>query len=217
MKKRSGFLRTLAMLATIVVAASACSAATATKGPATGPFKIGYSNGGGVGNGFREEQVCTAKAQAKAAGAQVSELTTIHRNTDAAGQLSDIRDLIAKGVNAIVFNPNDPDALNPALKEAAAAGIKTISVDAYVTDPNTWNLYNNQVKYAELGAKWLFDQMGGTGTVWYTRGIAGHPADSDRDVGFQNVLKKYPNIKVVPSNSRRVHGLGPGDRDEPDQ
>ena len=26
-------------------------------------FKIGYSNGGGVGNGFREEQVCTAKAQ----------------------------------------------------------------------------------------------------------------------------------------------------------
>ena len=29
------------------------------------------------------------------------------RNTDAAGQLQDIRDLIAKGVNAIVFNPND--------------------------------------------------------------------------------------------------------------
>ena len=64
--KRSGIMRTLALLATIVVAAAACSASTATKGPATGPFKIGYSNGGGVGNGFREEQVCTAKAQAKA-------------------------------------------------------------------------------------------------------------------------------------------------------
>ena len=34
-------------------------------------YTIGYSNGGGVGNGFREEQVCTAKAQAKASG-QVS-------------------------------------------------------------------------------------------------------------------------------------------------
>lgn len=207
--KRSGLMRTLALLATLVVAAAACTAATATKGPSNGPFKIGYSNGGGVGNGFREEQVCTAKAQAKASAGAVSDLTTIHRNTDAAGQLSDIRDLIAKGVNAIVFNPNDPDALNPALKEAAAAGIKTISVDAYVTDPNTWNLYNNQVKYAELGAKWLFDQMGGTGTVWYTRGIAGHPADSDRDVGFQNVLKKYPNIKVVPSSSGVFTGWDP--------
>jgi len=68
-----------------------------------------------------------------------------------------------------------------------------------VTDPNTYNLYNNQVKYAELGAKWLFDQLNGTGTVWYTRGIAGNPADSDRDKGFKNVLKDYPNIKVVPS------------------
>ena len=41
-----------------------------------------------------------------------------HRNTDAAGQLQDIRDLIAKDVDAIVFNPNDPAALNPALAEA---------------------------------------------------------------------------------------------------
>lgn len=184
------------------------AASGAPSASAGGMYSIGYSNGGGVGNGFREEQVCTAKAQAAASG-QVSNLTVIHRNTDAAGQLSDIRDLIAKGVKAIVFNPNDPDALNPALEEANAAGIKTVSVDAYVTDPNTWNLYNNQVKYAELGAKWLFDQMGGTGTVWYTRGLAGHPADSDRDIGFQNVLKQYPNIKVVPSNSGVFTGWDP--------
>ena len=151
-------------LAAVAVLASACSSAGATTAPsaaapsaaapseaapsaAATTYKIGYSNGGGVGNGFREEQVCTAKAQALASG-QVSELTTIHRNTDAAGQLQDIRDLIAKGVNAIVFNPNDPAALNPALAEAKAAGIKTVSVDAYVTDPDTYNLYNNQIEYA---------------------------------------------------------------------
>ena len=179
-------------------AAASASGAAPSGSAATTMYKIGYSNGGGVGNGFREEQVCTAKAQAKASG-QVSDLSVIHRNTDAAGQLADIRSLIAKGVQAIVFNPNDPAALNPALAEAHAAGIKTVSVDAYVTDPNTYNLYNNQVKYAELGAKWLFDQLNGTGTVWYTRGIAGNPADSDRDKGFKNVLKDYPNIKVVPS------------------
>ena len=237
MSKGSKWMRSLVGFAAVAVIAAACSSSGASTAPSaaasaaapstaasaaapstaasTAPsaaakaYKIGYSNGGGVGNGFREEQVCTAKAQAKAAGIDPADLTVIHRNTDAAGQLADIRTLIAKGVDAIVFNPNDPKALNPALAEAAAAGIKTVAVDSYVTDPTTWNLYNNQVKYAELGAKWLFDQLGGKGTVWYTRGIAGNSADSDRDVGFKNVLKDYPNIKVVPSPDGVATGWDP--------
>jgi ribose transport system substrate-binding protein len=225
--KHSGIVRALATLTAVVVVAAACSsgattqpssAASSAAAPSSAAsagastpaktYTIGYSNGGGVGNGFREEQVCTAKAQATASG-QVSTLTVIHRNTDAAGQLSDIRDLIAKNVNAIVFNPNDPSALNPALAEAKAAGIVTVSVDAYVTDPNTYNLYNNQVKYAELGAKWLFDQMGGTGTVYYMRGLAGNSADTDRDTGFKNILKSYPNIKIVPNADGVATGWDP--------
>ena len=185
----------------------AASEAPATEAPASQPaesaaatqYKIGYSNGGGVGNGFREEQVCTAKAEALASG-QVSELTTIHRNTDANGQLQDIRDLIAAGVDAIIFNPNDPDALTPALDEAKAAGIITVSVDQFVNHDDSYQLFNNQVKYAELGAKWLFEKLGGSGTVYYQRGFAGAGADTDRHTGFLNILKDYPGIKVLPSN-----------------
>jgi len=171
-------------------------------------YRIGYSNGGGVGNGFREEQVCTAKAQALASG-QVDELVVIHRNTDAAGQLSDIRDLIAADVDAIVFNPNDPEALNPALEEAQAAGIVTVSVDAFVTDTDTYNLYNNQVQYAYLGAQWLFEQMGGEGNVYYMRGFAGHPADTDRHVGFEMALEEFPGITVVPGPEGEHTGWDP--------
>jgi len=201
--------RGLVALSVMAIIVGACGSGGETAKP-TAPFSIGYSNGGGVGNGFREEQVCTAKAEVTALGTdKISGITVIHRNTDAAGQLSDIRDLISKNVNAIVFNPNDNDALNAALAEAHDAGIVTVSVDSYVTDPNTWNLYNNQIKYAELGAKWLFDQIGGSGTVWYTRGLAGHPADSDRDIGFKNVLKDYPNIKIVPDSNGVFTGWDP--------
>ncbi len=200
--------RGLVALTVMAMIVGACGSSGPAK--ASAPYSIGYSNGGGVGNGFREEQVCTAKAEVKALGTdKISGINVIHRNTDAAGQLSDLRDLISANVNAIVLNPNDPDALNPALAEAHDAGIMTISVDAYVTDPNTWNLYNNQIKYAELGAKWLFDQIGGSGTVWYTRGLAGHPADSDRDIGFKNVLKDYPNIKIVPDANGVFTGWDP--------
>jgi ribose transport system substrate-binding protein len=222
---RAKWLVVLALIAVVAVACStggASSAPSAAAPSAAAPseaapsaapseaamFKIGYSNGGGVGNGFREEQVCTAKAEALASG-QVSELITIHRNTDAAGQLQDIRDLIAADVDAIVFNPNSPDALNPALAEAKAAGIPTISVDAYVTDPSTYNLYNNQIEYAKLGARWLFEQLGGTGTVYYMRGLAGHPADSDRDIGFKEVLAEFPNITVVPNADGVATGWDP--------
>ena len=53
--------------------------------------------------------------------------------------------------------------------------------------------------------------MGGKGNVWYMRGLAGHPADTDRDIGFKNALAEYPDIKVAPEPRRRVHRLGPGD------
>jgi ribose transport system substrate-binding protein len=178
--------------------ASASGESPSASASAAAQYRIGYSNGGGVGNGFREEQVCTAKAEALASGA-VSELITIHRNTDAAGQLSDLRELIAADVDAIVFNPNDADALTPALEEANAAGIKTIAVDAFVNHADSYNLYNNQVEYAKLGARWLFEKLNGEGTVWYTRGFAGHPADTDRHTGFTEVQSEFPNIKVVPS------------------
>lgn len=39
--------------------------------------------------------------------------------------------------------------------------------------------------------------MGGTGSVVYMRGIAGHPADTDRDKGFQKALSENPGIKIA--------------------
>jgi ribose transport system substrate-binding protein len=201
--KQLGKAQALTAVAAVAIMAAACGG-----GGSSSQYAIGYSNGGSVGNGFREEQVCTAKAEALASG-KVSTLTTIHRNTDAAGQLQDIRDLIAKGVKAIVFNPNDPAALNPALEEANKAGIKTVSVDAYVTNKDTYNLYNNQIEYAKLGAKWLFEKLGGKGTVYYMRGAAGHPADSDRDKGFKEVLKDYPGITIVPNADGVATGWDP--------
>ncbi len=148
------------------------------------------------GNGWREEMICSAKAEALASG-QVSRMVIAHRNTDAAGQLSDIRDLIAAGVDAIIVNPVSPDAVTPALAEAVEAGITVVAVDMGVNEPNAYLMSNDQEEYGYLGAKWLFEQMGGQGNVVYQRGIAGAQADTDRHAGFQRALAENPGIEVV--------------------
>jgi len=158
-------------------------------------YKIGISNTV-QGNGWREEMVCAMKAEALASG-KVASLNIAHRNTDAAGQLEDIRNLIQAGVNAIVVNPANADGINAAIKEATDKGIVVVAVDQAVTEPSAYILSNNQEQYAYLGAKWLFGQLGGKGTVVYMRGAAGAGADNDRDKGFKRALAENPGIKVA--------------------
>jgi ribose transport system substrate-binding protein len=167
----------------------------AASGGEGGDYHIGVSNTL-TNNGWREEMICSIRAQAVDSG-MVSQITEFHRDTDAAGQLEDLRNLIAAEVDAIIVNPVSPDAVNEALAEAAAADIPVISVDQAVTDPDAYLISNNQEEYAYLGASWLFETMGGSGDVVYMRGFAGHPADDDRDVGFQRALDENPDINVV--------------------
>lgn len=202
-QKGSNRARLLVGLAVVAVIAAACSSNSGSSAAPSGAasaaaakYTIGFANGGGVGNGWRESSICSAQAQAAASG-EVSSVTVINHDTDAAGQLTDIRDLIAKKVNAIIINPNDPDALNPAIAEAIKAGIVVVAIDASVTAPGAYNLSNDQEQYAYLGAKWLFEQLKGKGAVVYMRGIAGHPADTARDVGFHKALTEFPGITIA--------------------
>jgi ribose transport system substrate-binding protein len=162
---------------------------------AHGGYTIGISNTV-QGNGWREEMICAMKAQALVSG-KVDSLNIAHRNTDAAGQLEDIRNLVQAGVDAIVVNPANSEGINAAIEEAIAAGIVVVAVDQAVTAEGAYILSNNQEEYAYLGAKWLFEQMGGEGSVVYMRGAAGAGADNDRDVGFKRALAEFPGVTVA--------------------
>lgn len=158
-------------------------------------YTIGISNTV-QGNGWREQMICAMRAQALVEG-DVANLIVAHRNTDSAGQLEDLNNLIEAGVDAIVLNPSNPDALNSALEAAMAQDIVVVAVDAGVTADGAYVLSNNQEEYAYLGARWLFEQLGGSGDVVYMRGIAGVSADTDRHNGFNRALSEFSDINVV--------------------
>ena len=183
------FASAAALALTTALAAGAASA------QAEDGYTIGISNTV-QGNGWREQMICAMKAEALASG-EVESLNIAHRNTDAAGQLEDLRNLIQAGVDAIVLNPANPEGVNAAIKEATDAGIVVVAVDQAVTEPSAYVVSNNQEEYGYLGAKWLFEQMGGSGDVIYMRGAAGASADEDRDRGFQRALEEHPDIRVA--------------------
>jgi ribose transport system substrate-binding protein len=175
-------------------------AVSATTGQATSTqekFTLGISNTL-VGNGWREGMICSIKVQARKSG-RVDSLRIAHRATDTAGQIADIRTMISAGVDAIIINPSNPTALKPIAAQARARDIEVIFIDQYVNAPGVYNATNDQVAYGRLGAEWLFKKLRGRGNVVEMRGFAGAPADTDRHKGFQQALKKYPNIRVVKS------------------
>jgi ribose transport system substrate-binding protein len=189
--------RTIVAGIATVIALAACTGGGGSPGASGGggSYTIGVSNTL-TNNGWREEMICSINAQALVSG-EVTSLTINHRDTDAAGQLEDLRNLIAEEVDAIVVNPADREAINEALTEANEAGITVVAVDQAVTEESTYVVSNDQEEYAYLGASWLFETIGGSGDVVYMRGIAGAAADDDRDAGFQRALEEYPDINVV--------------------
>ena len=170
--------------------------AAATEAPAAeGGYVIGVSNTL-VGNGWREQMICAIKAEATASGL-VDSVVVVNRNGGPTEQIADLEGLISQGVDAIIINPTDREGLNAVIEAAIEQGIVVVAVDQAVTAAGAYVVTNDQTAYAQVGAEWLFEKMGGKGTVAEMRGIDGVPADTDRHNGFLAALEKYPDIEVV--------------------
>ena len=207
MKHPSKLSVILGLLLVLALAVTGCAAppapvvgggSSAAEAPAkTSGFVIGVSNTL-VGNGWREQMICAIKAEASASGV-VDKVIVVNRNGGPTEQIADLEGLISQGVDAIILNPTDRDGLNAVIEAAIAQGIVVVAIDQAVSAAGAYVATNDQTLYAQNGAEWLFEQLGGTGKVVEMRGIDGVPADTDRHNGFMAALAKYPNIEVVAS------------------
>jgi ribose transport system substrate-binding protein len=201
--KTRGALSCLALVALVAAGCGSGNGNSSTNAGASGggdsgkKYILGVSNTL-VGNGFREEMICGAKAQALASG-RVSKVLVQNQNGGAPEQIAAIRTLISAGANAILANPADAAALNPVIADAKRKGIVFVAIDQAVTAPDAYIATNDQVEYAKLGLAWLAKKLNGKGNIVEMRGAKGVPADTDRHKGFQEELKNWPNIKVVKS------------------
>lgn len=158
-------------------------------------YVIGVSNTH-IGNSWREEFVCSIKAEALASG-KVAKIVLANREAGPSEQIADLRTLISAGADAIIINPSDFKALDGVIKQAAQKGIVVVAADQPVNAPEAYVVTGDQVAYARNGADWLFKRLGGKGSVVEMRGIDGTPGDSERKKGFDAAWKAYPDIKIA--------------------
>jgi ribose transport system substrate-binding protein len=149
-------------------------------------------------------------AQLAAQKADLS-LTILDAQNDPAKQASSIEDLIAGKVSLVIINPTDSDAIVPTVKKLNAARVPVITVDRGASGGEiVAHIASDNVAGGVMAAEYVAKRLNGRGNVVMLEGIAGTSAARDRGKGFRDGLKKYPNIKIVASQTAdfdRAKGL----------
>ena len=192
MKRKFPLLISLVMLASLLL--SACGG---LGGGQDEPYTIGVSNSF-ITSEYRTQMIDVLEnvnAEFMDDGV-TNQLVIESENTDVAGQIQQIQNLMNQGVDAIIVNPGDVEGLNLILEEAVEAGIVVISVDQEICAEGVYNSAIDQKEWAMTSAEWFAENLGG-GDVVLIEGFVGHPANAARMAGVEEVFADYPDINVV--------------------
>lgn len=159
-------------------------------------YKVGFSNVW-VGNSWGVQCVNELESYLKN-DPRVSEYYITDANNDVNKQISDIQDLISKGVDLLMLQAISPDAVVPVIEEAKAKGITVVTcVSPVNTDQYDASVSAKDQDFGRVGMEWLAEAIGGKGSIIILNGMSGLSSAVDRRAGVQEVLDKYPDIKVL--------------------
>lgn len=203
MKKTLSVLCALIMCA--MFALTGCSSDSGSGGSSESSGKVGLSVST-QNNPFFVTLVDGAKEEANTLGI---DLTVVDAGNDSAKQTSDIEDLISKGVEVLIVNPVDSDAVAPAVQDAVDAGIKVISVDRVVNGVTVdCEIASDNVEGAKEITEYLVSKIGKNAKVVEITGEPGASATIDRGKGFHEIADT--ELDVVASqtaNFNRAEGM----------
>lgn len=113
-------------------------------------------------------------------------------------QKQQIEQFIKEGVNLLIVSPNQIHTISSVVDKAYDAGIPVILFDRK-TDSKKYTAFIGADNYEaghEMGL-FIAHQLGGKGNVVEIGGLKGSSPAIERDRGFTEALKAYPDIKIV--------------------
>lgn len=119
---------------------------------------------------------------------------------DAATQSNNMSDLIQQGVDIILVNPVDSNAIATSVSAANEAGIPVIALDRNSEGGKLLSLVaSDNVKGGEMAAEYIIEKVGKGANVAQLEGVPGASATNERGKGFKNLADK--DLKIVSSQS----------------
>lgn len=148
-----------------------------------------------------------AEEKAKELGYKIIVLDS---QNDPSKELSNVEDLVVRGVKAILINPTDSDAVGNAIRVANNAKIPVFTLDRAASRGDVVShIASNNVAGGEMAGKFIRDQLGENVRVIQLEGIAGTSAARERGEGFMNAVKSE-NLNLLasqPADFDRTKGL----------
>jgi galactofuranose transport system substrate-binding protein len=206
------------LIATIVIMLAsmlaACGGQTAktdcSKDPTPPPlakkdkYKVGFSQVE-TNNPWRIAETESMKAEATKLG---HELVYTDAGGSEAKQIADVESMIAQKVDLIFMAPRSEQALAEAVLKAKAACIPVIlldrDVDHSIAAPGKDFVTMIGSDFVEEGlrvAQWTAEKTGGKAVIIELEGTVGSSPANDRKKGFDEEIAKYPDMKIVASQS----------------
>ncbi|WGT28731.1 sugar ABC transporter substrate-binding protein [Pseudomonas marginalis] len=124
---------------------------------------------------------------------------------DVVRQLNQVQNFTAQGMDAIIVNAVDTAATQKMTVNAQQARIPLVYVNRRPefkeVPPGVGYVGSDEIKAGEIQMRYLAEKMGGKGNLAIMLGLLSNNATHNRTQGVKNVLKDYPDIKIVEEQS----------------
>ena len=162
---------------------------------------VGFSQVGAE-SGWRTANTESIKSEAQKRGIDLRFSDAQQKEEN---QIKAIRSFIAEGVDVIAFSPVVETGFEPVLQEAKKAGIPVVLSDraVKVSDPSLYVTFlgSDFVEEGRRAAEAVAKLTGGKANIAELVGTVGSAPAIDRKKGFEEVLTKYPDMKIIMSQS----------------
>lgn len=125
------------------------------------------------------------------------ELLVLDSQNDPAKELANMEDLLTGGVDLILINPADSEAVGSAIKMANREKVPVITLDRGASSGEVvTHIASDNVAGGKMAGEYVIEILSGKGKVVELEGIPGTSAARDRGKGF-NMALEGKNIEVV--------------------
>lgn len=123
------------------------------------------------------------------------------KEDDREQQIAVVEDMIARGVDGILLAPLDKSGLRQVVREAATAGIPTVTVDSGLEgEDHVSFVATDNYSGGVAGAQRLAEVLDGKGKIIMMRAMVGVESTADRERGFLEEIAKHPDIEILSEN-----------------